>query len=82
MDQFLRPTVFSTSSPRLFSQKMGVAGTRLQFFSAKNYFQRAITKTKSATIAFFLFSSLFLLVLSFFFVTVILELLGLEKPTF
>ena len=44
----------------------------------------AIIKTKSATIAFFLllisFSSLSLFLLSFFFVTVILELLGLKKP--
>ena len=42
----------------------------------------AIIKTKSATIAFFSFSSLFLLLLSFSFVTVILELLGLKKPAF
>ena len=44
----------------------------------------AIIKTKSATIAFFLlllsFSSLSLFLLSFFFVSVILELLGLKKP--
>ena len=44
----------------------------------------AIIKTKSATIAFFLlllsFYSLSLFLLSFFFVSVILELLGLKKP--
>ena len=44
----------------------------------------AIIKTKSATIAFFLlllsFSSVSLFLLSFFFVSVILELLGLKKP--
>ena len=40
----------------------------------------AILKTKSATIAFF--SSPSFPVLSFFFVTVILELLGLKKPAF
>ena len=47
----------------------------------------AIIKTKSATIAFFFvlflsFSSLVLFLLSFFFVTVILELLGLKKHAF
>ena len=39
----------------------------------------AIIKTKRATIAFFLFSSLFLFLLSFSFVAVIVELLGLKK---
>ena len=39
-------------------------------------------KTKSATTAFFLFSSSFLFPLSFSFVAVILELLGLKKPVF
>ena len=39
----------------------------------------AIIKTKRATIAFFLFSSLYLFLLSFSFVSVIVELLGLKK---
>ena len=39
----------------------------------------AIIKTKRATIAFFLFSSVFLFLLSFSFVAVIVELLGLKK---
>ena len=39
----------------------------------------AIIKTKRATISFFLFSSLFLFLLSFSFVAVIVELLGLKK---
>ena len=38
-----------------------------------------IIKTKGATISFFLFSSLFLFLLSFSFVAVIVELLGLKK---
>ena len=45
-----------------------------------------LIKIKSVTIAFFLlllsFSSLFLFLLSFFFVSVILELLRLKKPAF
>ena len=57
------------------------------FFGQKLLFKLAIMKTKSATIAFFLFSafpffSLFLFLLSFSFVTVILELFGLKKPSF
>ena len=57
-----------------------------QCFLAKNS-KVAIIKTKSATIAFFFvlflsFSSLLLFLLSFFFVTVILELLGLKKHAF
>ena len=39
----------------------------------------AIIKTKRTTTAFFLFSSLFLFLLSFSFVAVIVELLGLKK---
>ena len=39
----------------------------------------AIIKTKRATISFFLFSSLFLFLLSFSFVAVVVELLGLKK---
>ena len=39
----------------------------------------AIIKTKRATIAFFLFSSLFLFLLPFSFVAVIVELLGLKR---
>ena len=39
----------------------------------------AIIKTKRATISFFLFSSLFLFLLSSSFVVVIVELLGLKK---
>ena len=49
-------------------------------------FKVAIIKTKSATIVFFSsplsFSSLLLFPLSFSFVTVILELLGLKKPAY
>ena len=57
------------------------------FFGQKLLFKVAIMKTKSATIAFFSllrlsFSSLFLFLLSFSFVTVILELFGLKKPSF
>ena len=39
----------------------------------------AIIKTKRAAISFFLFSSVFLFLLSFSFVAVIVELLGLKK---
>ena len=48
------------------------------FFSAKQYLKvTIIKKTKSATIAFFL-----LLLSSFLFVSVILELIGPQKPAF
>ena len=52
------------------------------FLRRKTIYKVAIIKTKSATIAFFLFSLLFLFLLSFFFVTVILELLGLKRLAF
>ena len=47
------------------------------FFRPKTISKVAIIKTKSATIAFF-----FLFLLSFSFVTMILELLGLKKHAF
>ena len=56
------------------------------FFRPRTIFKVAVIKTKSATIAFFssppfhLLALLFLL--SFSFVTVILELLGLNKHAF
>ena len=51
------------------------------FFRPKTIFKEAIIKTNSATIAFF--SPFFLLLtLSFSFVTMILELLGLKKRAF
>ena len=58
-----------------------------QFFSAENFLQSSYYKTKSATISFSLsllsFPLLiFLLLLSFSFITVILELLRLKKPAF
>ena len=53
------------------------------FFLAKNDLKVAIIKAKSAAIVVaLLFSSLFLFLLSFFFVTLILELLGLKKAAF
>ena len=57
------------------------------FFRPKAISKVAIIKTKSATFAFLFllllsFSSLFLFLLSFFFVTMILDLLGLKKPVF
>ena len=58
----------------------------VKFFSAKNYLQSSHYETKSATIDFFSSPPFLLLALSFsplfFFVTVILELLGLKKPPF
>ena len=56
---------------------------RPQFFRPKTISKVAIIKTKSATIAFFFFSSLILFLLSFSFVTVILEpFLGLRNLPF
>ena len=57
------------------------------FFLPKTISKVAILKTKSAAIGFFSFLllsffSFVLFLLSFSFVTVILELLGLERPAF
>ena len=57
------------------------------FFRPKTISKVAIIKTKSATISFFSLlllssSSLFLFLLSFSFVSVILELIAHEKPAF
>ena len=51
----------------------------LRLKTTKTVSKVAIIKTKRATISFFLFSSLFVFLLSFSFVAVIVELLGLKK---
>ena len=51
----------------------------LRLKTTKTVSKVAIIKTKRATISFFLFSWLFLFLLSFSFVAVIVELLGFKK---
>ena len=82
-------TVFHLNiSSRIYENITGKWTFSSNSFFFGQIFKVAIIKTKSATIAVFLFSSFlpprsfFLFLLSFYFVSVILELIASTKPVF